>query len=69
MAACVMTGADITQDVVFNLLSHGHDGIAGSHRRVVHRLLLIFHRLPGSLTREPLSETSHRRGELVQPGL
>ena len=57
------------QDVVLNLLSHGHDGVAGSHRHVVHRLLLIFHCLPSSLAREPLGETSHRRGELVQPGL
>ena len=58
-----------TQNIVLNLLSHGDDGIAGSRRRVVHRLLLIFHRLPGSLAREPLGETSHRQGELVQPGL
>ena len=57
------------EDVVFNLLGHGHDGVAGSRRRIVHRLLLIFHCLPGSFAREPLGETSHRRGELVQPGL
>ena len=47
------------QDVVLNLLSYGHEGIVGSCRRIVHRLLLIFHCLPGSLTREPLGETSH----------
>ena len=58
-----------TEDVVFNLLGHGHDGVAGSHRRVVLRLLLIFHCLPGTFAREPLGETSHRRIELVQPGL
>ena len=57
------------QDVVLNLLGHGHDGIAGSRRHIVHRLLPIFHRLPSSLTRKPLGETSHCRGELVQPGL
>ena len=58
-----------TQDVVLNLLRHGHYGIAGSFQHIVHQLLLIFHRLPGSFAHEPLGQTSHRRGELVQPGL
>ena len=57
------------EDGVFNVLGHGHDGIAGSRQRIVHQLLLTFHHLPSSFAHEPLGETSHCRGELVQPGL
>ena len=58
-----------TQDIVLDLLCHGHYGVVGSRWHIVHQLLFIFHCLPSSFAREPLGQTSHRRGELVQPGL
>ena len=66
----VMTGPVITRRTLSStFLATDTMALRAAVGAFVHRLLLIFHCLPSSFAREPLGETSHRRGELVQPGL
>ena len=50
MVGCGMiTGAIIMQDIIPNLLGHGHHSILGKVQCIVCQLLLIIHIVPGTL--------------------
>ena len=57
------------QDIVLDLLCHGHNGISGSCWHIVHQLFFVFHCLASAFTRKPFGQACPCRGELVYPGL